>query len=171
METKKCHSCCEEIKAEAKQCPHCQSYQSAFNKVMKSPAGGAIGAMIGVAAVIIFFSWFMGERFGNNAIYDPHETLIISESKIQFKDASCGKQVVLLGKITNNGEEVLTDIVFDIEFYDEAKKLIDSVSDTEYDLVIPPGSTKSFKVAGKSGANESQYASHKISVAKAEPDR
>ena len=168
METKKCYSCCEEIKAEAKQCPHCQSYQSPINRLFKSPTAGAI---IGVAAVWIFFASFIGERFENNAIYDPKEVLVVSDSSIQFKDASCGKQVVVLGKVSNKGEQVLTDIVFDIEFYDESGKLIDSVSDTEYDLVIPPGSTKSFKIKGSSGASEDLYATHKIVVAKAEPDQ
>ena len=168
METKKCYSCCEEIKAEAKQCPHCQSYQSPINRVIKSPAGGAI---IGLVFVWVLFVWFIGNRFENNAIYDPKEVLTIADSSIKFKDASCGKQVVVLGRISNKGEEVLTDIVFDVEFYDQDGKLIDSVSDTEYDLVVPPGSTKSFKIKGSSGANEELYATHKIVVAKAEPDQ
>lgn len=167
MDTKQCHSCCEDIKAEAKQCPHCQSYQSTINKVLKSPTGGAV---IGVAAVWIFFVLIIGNRFENNSIYDPTEVLSVTESAFQFKDASCGKQVVLLGKIMNSGEEPLTDVVFDIEFYDESGKLVDAVSDTEFDLVIPPGSTKSFKIMGKSGANEVLYSSHKVKVAKAEPD-
>ena len=167
METKQCHSCCEDIKPEAKQCPHCQSYQSTYHKVLKSPIGGAV---IGVAAVWIFFGFLIGNRFENNSIYDPVEVLSITESTFQFKEASCGEQVVVLGKITNSGENPLTDIVFDIEFFDESGKLVDTISDTEFDLVIPPGSKKSFKVIGKSGANENIYSSHKVSVAKAEPD-
>lgn len=167
MDTKQCHSCCEDIKAEAKQCPNCQSYQSTFNRLIKSPVGGVV---IGVAVVWIIFFIMVGNKFDNNAIYDPAGVLSVTESSFQFKDVSCGKQVVVLGKIKNSGEEPLTDIVFDIEFYDEAGKLVDAVSDTEYDIVIPPGSTKSFKVVGKSGANEAQYSSHIIVVAKAELD-
>ena len=167
METKQCHSCCEAIKAEAKQCPHCQSYQSAINKVLKSPTGGAV---IGIAAVWIFFVFLIGNRFENNSIYDPTEVLSISESSMQFKDASCGQQVVVLATISNSGNEAYTDIVFDVEFFDESGKLVDTVSDTEFDLVVPPGSTKSFKVMGKSGSDEAHYTSHKITIAKAEPD-
>lgn len=167
METKQCHSCCEDIKPEAKQCPSCQSYQSTYYKVLKSPIGGAV---IGVTAVWVFFVFLIGNRFENNSIYDPVEVLSITESTFQFKETSCGEQVAVLGKITNSGEEPLTDIVFDIEFFDVSGKLVDIVSDTEFDLIVPSGSTKSFKAIGKSGANEAHYYSHKISIAKAEPD-
>lgn len=167
MEVKQCHSCCEEIKAKAKQCPYCQCYQSNYQKFIRSPA---VGVIIGVSVVSVLFGWMISERFESNAIYNPHESLVVKDTKVQFQDASCGEQVVVLGKITNKGENTLTDIVFDVEFYDETGKLIDAISDTEYDLVIPPGSIKSFKVVGKSGANELQYSSHKIFVAKAKPD-
>ena len=167
METKQCHSCCEDIKPKAKQCPYCQCYQSNYQKLIRSPT---VGVIIGISVVWVFFGWMIGERIESNAIYNPHESLVVKDTRIQFQDASCGKQVVVLGKITNKSESPLTDIVFDVEFYDEAGKLIDALSDTEYDLVIPSGSIKSFKIVGKSGANEALYSSHKISVAKAEPD-
>ena len=75
------------------------------------------------------------------------------------------------GEHHNKGEEPFTNIVFDVEFYDESGNVIDAVSDTEFDLVLPPGSSKKFKVIGKSGTDISNYSSHKIVVAKAEPDR
>ncbi len=167
METKRCPSCCEEINLDAKRCPRCQTDQQLYIRIIRHPV---TGTLVSVSIALLFLSWFFNTRLSNNAIYDPGLLLSLSNTKLTFYGNSCGKKLSVIGTITNSGEDPLTDIVFDAEFYDENGSLIDVVSDTLLDLVIPAGASKSFRINDWSGANENLYASHAVKISKAERD-
>jgi len=167
METKNCTECLEPIKIEAKKCPNCQAYQSKFAQFSRSQLGGGL---ITMTVILGFYFWVSSFIIKNDAIYNPKEVLVISDSSFLFKEGSCSSKVSVIGTIKNTTEQPLTDIVFDVEFFDKEGNTIDIINDKTYDLVIAAGEEKKFKVSGSTSSNQDLYISHKITISKVEPD-
>ncbi len=163
MNTKKCKECLEEININASKCPKCQAYQRPFDRAWRSP-------LMAFAFIPIAFVIFNYSMWKQDPIYDGDKYFEIRNTSFQFFTGDCGQQIALLGTIENKSDKAIKNVIFDVEYYGNDGKVIDVANDQQYDLVIPPKTSKSFKVSSKAGADKQLYSSSKVSVSKANFD-
>jgi hypothetical protein len=171
MSTKNCLDCMEPMNADAKKCPHCQSYQGRFDRLFGSQGGQYANLLFFI--FLAFAAYFSG-LFSYDPIYNPESDLVITESAFQFDESSCApdvQRVTLLGTIANQSDVAFKDIVVSVEYYDEAGQLIDVVHEEIYDLIVPPHTSQKFRASSTCSQDESRYAKSKAKITKAEPDR
>ena len=123
--------------------------------------------------LLIFMGIYLSGTFSYDPVYNPVSDLVITNSTFQFDESKCGpeiKRITLIGTITNRTDIAFKDIVISVNYYDKAGQLIDVVHDEVYDLIVPPVTSKNFRVSGTCSQDQSLYAKAEASVTKAEPD-
>jgi hypothetical protein len=164
-EIKQCHACGEEIKSIAKRCPHCQTWQSKWRLEPTDPKFFIIWIIM---MVVIFSVLFLRTGFfGKKNFQDYASSLVITDSKLNYGSDSCGSFISVIGRIKNNSDVTWEHIHFEVQFYNSDKKLIDTISDSNYDLVVLPHSESAFKARGKADNNKDAYQNYKILIKKA----
>ncbi len=145
-DTKECKSCGEEIKSKASKCPHCQTPQSkwAYDRTNIKHVFISMFIIFGLTAYI-FNNAFSGLLFPKD-FNEYNELIKIQNTTISFKEKACGKTITVIGEIINNSTSKWTDIYFEARFYDKENKLIDTISDKTYDLMLTNNSTSTFKI-------------------------
>ncbi len=164
-EMKQCHACGEEIKSIAKRCSHCQTWQSKWRIEPSDPRY----AIIWVVIMLVIFGgmYFKMGFWGKKDFQDYASKLFITDSSINYGSDNCGSFVSVIGKIKNNTDVAWEDVYFEVQFFNSDNKLIDTISDNDYSLVMIPKSESTFKVRGKADHNKEAYKNFKIIVKKA----
>lgn len=111
--------------------------------------------VFGIAS-IFFYSAF-GNIFISNEFSESRDQIFIENTTLSFAENTCGLQLSLIGTIINQSEFSWKDVYFEAQFFDENDKLIDSISDHDYDLLLVPGFNNSFKITGPANNAKDSY--------------
>ena len=168
-DTKICPACGEEIKAIAKKCPHCLTWQSKWKIDQSNPK-----YQLFWVAVIIFFLGFsfyfkstVADKFNTSNFNENRQLLTIKNSKMDYVVRECGGFISILGTITNNSPVAWENIYFEARFYNSNNELIDSISDNDYNLVALANSDSTFVIDGKAHKSKNEYDHYDLIIKKA----
>ncbi len=161
-----CKNCCSSIHKDAKVCPFCLSPQTtgyAFKRF--APA---------LVLFLIFFIVFqVVDSFRSSGYKEPvqflehKDSLSIISSELSF--TACGEckstyNAVVIGTLKNTSQYGWEDIKIEVRFYDKDQKMIDSISEMDYDMVVQPNAEVSFRVMDRAAKPTESYTSHKIYI-------
>ena len=160
---KSCSSCDESIRIRAKKCPHCHSIQTWWDSSKIGQFILRLGAAIFLIFMIAFFyKMFCGVFAPKKDFATYQHDFVITDSKAHFSESKEGPYISVIGRIRNNTSITWEDPHFEAEFFNAAGALIDTISDNNYSLVIPPHSDVAFRVRGAADKPEEQYVTHKV---------
>lgn len=163
-EMKECKTCGEEIKAKALKCPHCQTWQTKWKYDPTNPKHHLILILLLLGLMSFMFYNSFGSVFNHKDFEKYKNQVEVKNTNISFSTASCGSKVAVIGTILNKSNISWGDIYFETQFFDKDNKLIDTVSDHDYDLVILKNSESTFKVAGSAAREKSLYDHYKVII-------
>lgn len=99
-----------------------------------------------------------------SSAFRPSESFSIVESKVHYGIEKDIPNVSCIGTIRNNTDTAWEDLHFQVRFFNLAGQLIDTLSDSDYSLVVQPHSEGAFRVRGLADKSADQYATHKVEV-------
>lgn len=159
---KTCHMCGEDIKSNAKRCPHCTSYLSKMNLPV-------VIAIIGIG-IVIASRLMMPNPANRETIYDGGNKLVIFDTSQKYAKDDCGTFITILGKLKNQTDKTWTDVHFEVKFFNDKNELVDTVNPELYSIVIAPQKETAFRIREKAAAFEGQYKRYEIKITKALED-
>ena len=169
QDAKICPTCGEEIKAIAKKCPHCLTWQSKWKIDQSNPKYQLFWVTLFI--IFIAFSFYfkssVSDKLSTSNFEDSRELITIKNSKMNYVTKECGGSVSILGTIINNSEVSWESFYFEVKFYNKDNVLIDSLSDNDYNLVVLPHSDSSFIIDGKADKSKEEYDHFEIILKKA----
>ena len=159
-----CRHCKLEVSVGAKKCPHCLGWQSTWMPDPQSPRGMmmfvAVPLLILLPAVL-FFTRSLGP--GDPSEIAPH--LVITDSALHHSIKSGGTHyVAIVGTIRNGGSTTVKNPHFSVRFLNAQGQLIDSLAESDYDLIISPSAELTFRIRGPAQQPESEYSAYEIIV-------
>lgn len=157
-----CRMCGEEIKANAKRCPHCTQFQSKINAPI-------VVVIIGLA-ILLAFQLIGLSPVNRETIYGSENKLMVLETTHKYGNDDCGSFIAILGKLKNQSDKTWTDVHFNVKFYNEKDELVDTLNAQLYSIVVAPKKEASFRIREKAAAPAGQYRRHEIIITKAQED-
>jgi hypothetical protein len=151
-EQKLCRRCCTPIPAAARKCPHCLSWQSAFD--LQSP--GFVVLMLIPFLLLMLFLAFLPLR-ELTAASPPLASISIDQPRLFYSARDGSPTVSVLGFLSNTSAVPVENPHFEVRFFDASGDLIDTLSASAYALVIQPRSEAAFRVSGPALRGESEY--------------
>lgn len=150
--SKACRRCCTAIPAAARKCPHCLSWQSRFDP--QSP--GFAGLLLAPFLLLLVFGALLPLR-ELNAPAPLLASISIDEPRLVYSDRDGRPNVSVLGFLSNTNPYPVENPHFEVRFFDASGDLIDTLSASEYALVIRPRSEAAFRVGGPALRDEAEY--------------
>ena len=163
-EMKECPSCCEQINAKAIKCPHCQAWQSKWRYDQSNLKHQLIFITTLLAVFGVAYTGLIGSMFGSGDFDDNKNLIKIENSNFNYAVKDCGARISIIGSIQNDSEITWKDIYFEVQFFNDKNELIDTISENEYDLLLLPTESTSFKITGAADKEKSSYDHHKIII-------
>ncbi|HDL00943.1 MAG TPA: hypothetical protein ENH23_01755 [candidate division Zixibacteria bacterium] len=169
QDTKICPACGEEIKAIAKKCPHCLTWQSKWKIDQSNPKYQLFWLTIFFVfiALAFYFRISVSSKLSTADFEESRQLITIEKTKMNYTTKECGGYISILGTITNNSSITWENFYFEARFYNADNILIDSLSDNDYNLVVLPGSNSTFKIGGNTDKLEEEYDHFEIILKKA----
>ncbi len=161
---KECPSCCEQINVKAIKCPRCQAWQSKWRFDQSNLKHQFILIVLLLAVMGAAYSGFIGSMFGTGSFEESKALIKIENSNINYTIKDCGARVSVIGTIYNDSKTTWKDLYFEVQFYNDKNELIDTISENEYDLILLPKDTATFKITGAADKEQSLYDHHKIII-------
>jgi hypothetical protein len=90
--------------------------------------------------------------------------LRVDHSEIAFGEAADRPTVAVLGTIRNDSKVSWGRITLEVQYFDAAHKLVDTVQNEGYGLVIPAGNVGAFKVSRPREFELAKYAAHEVHI-------
>lgn len=166
---KACPYCAEQVSSNAKICPHCRQWLSAYS--LRNPALAVILSctfgLICVIGVLIFF-----QRLTNQGRdFSPYRNSIsVVESRMRLQADEKSPFVNVVVVLTNKSELAWKDVQMDLRFYNAAGTLIDAVAYVSRGEIYPNGEL-AFRIKNPPNHPLSDYDSYKIFVRSARDAR
>jgi hypothetical protein len=166
--TKTCPICYSTVDARAKKCPHCHSLLGVYKVVI--PAMVIVG-MLGVFGFLALLIWAAspGPRHAPNNLAS---NLKVVSSKHYFAPSSNnGTSAVIIGSLSNVGNQTLAHMEIEARFYNKQNELIDLFTEYHSDP-LPPHEETPFKMNESTNIHlpEADYATHKLIIKHAYAD-
>ena len=79
------------------------------------------------------------------------------------------RSVASLGTINNSSSGCFDDVVVEVKYFDSAHKLVDTVVQPLYGLIVSPHGEAAFRVLDTAARDKQAYASQEVRVLSAEP--
>lgn len=177
MNQAQCRYCKQEIHPEATRCPHCRASQSKFMPDPQSPKGIAFMMLVIILPMMVIMGVIIGvteyyktsKKNEDEVSNQAFKSMTITKSEILLHDCGTSKCFSIFGEIHNPTKTEWVNISVYIEVFDDDGKLVDTASDRNYDLRIPPQSKKAFNFANLMKRKPEDYVSHKIVITNADP--
>jgi hypothetical protein len=168
-QTKVCPLCAETIKAAAKVCPHCHSWQKKWSlqnpRTMQSIS--AVFALIFIFGTVCGLGYFLDhliEPKHDFAQYQDQVTVVESETSFHVVDSNL--MVAVVGVITNQSPFGWKELGMEAQFFNGDGKLIDVIQEEgEYNgFEIQPRSEAAFRIDRRAIRKEQEYKSTRVFV-------
>lgn len=102
-----------------------------------------------------------------NAIDDP-TSLQISDSTFSYSKADGQSTITTIGTIKNQSRNGFDELVVEVKYFDNTKKMIDTVTQPLYGVVVPPSQEVRFRVRDAADKPKDSYISSTVRVVSAE---
>lgn len=112
-------------------------------------------------------SYFESELTPKIAFADYAKKIVVTESRIEFGENSCGETVAIIGKLKNESEIDWKDITYEVTFIDANNNVSDTDQENEYSFILPANEEVPFKVSMKKEFDTEKYQNYKIRLVSA----
>jgi len=99
------------------------------------------------------------------------EVAVVTESTMSLTVANDTLYVNTVGRIRNDSDELLDDVVVEVEHFDKDGKLIDANIEQMYGVKVPAHDTVAFRVSVSAATSRERYVSHAARVISAPEHR
>ena len=160
--TKTCPLCYGTVDARAKKCPHCHSLLGPYRIAVPAMVIACIGALFASLVLLICAASARPPHKRDNLAAN----LKVITSKHYFAPSSNnGTSTVIIGSLTNTGDQPLTYMEIEAQFYNKQNELIDLFSDFQTGPIAPH---EEMPIKMSEGTNihlpEADYATHKLII-------
>jgi predicted nucleic acid-binding Zn ribbon protein len=167
---KVCPLCAETIKAAAKICPHCRTWQKkwSFQNPQTMQSIGAIISLIVIIVVLMGLGYFFQHLIGPKRDFAAYQSqIVVVNSEASFRMSDSNLMVDVVGIVTNQTDFAWKNVGLEARLFDKEGKLIDVIQadNSSYSgIVILPHAEAGFKIHSRATKNESDYAAHKVFI-------
>ncbi len=159
--SKICPLCCEPVHPLARKCPHCHHYLNKWTLALYHP-------LIAISPTLVFLgicALMLGRLADRGADFSSYQSqLRVDHSEIAFGETSGRPTVAVIGTIRNDSKISWVRITLEVQYFDAAHKLVDTVQNEGYGLVVPAGKEGAFKVSRPREFDMAKYASHEVHI-------
>lgn len=99
---------------------------------------------------------------------DAISLLQVHDAALSYSQDGRDGVITTIGSIKNTSNNVVDELVVEVKYFDQNNALIDTVTQTLYGTVIPPGQDVSFRVRDSADKQKTAYASSIARVVSAE---
>jgi len=103
-----------------------------------------------------------------NAVDNPENLLKVSDTTFNFSKEDGHSTITTIGTVKNLSGMRVDELVVEVKYFDQAKRLIDTVTQPLYGVVIPPSQEVSFRVRDAADKSKEAYVSSSVRVVSAE---
>jgi hypothetical protein len=109
---------------------------------------------------VIFFT----RSFGPHDPLEPASHLEVAGSALHHSVSNGTHYLAIVGTLRNYGSTTVKNPHFAVRFLNAQGEHIDSVAESDYDLIIPPGAELPFRIRGPAQQPESDYSTYEITI-------
>lgn len=155
-----CATCGEAIMSIAKKCPHCHTWQSKWRLDPTSPAYYLVWIVIFLGMMwYVSLGRLMGAEFGSY-----RDALKVLDTEMHYGNPGEYSYVSVLGKLQNESDLSWQDVHFEVRFFDANHHLIDTISDSDYSLIVLAHGDSAFRVRGRADKSKEVYDHFEIDI-------
>jgi len=103
-----------------------------------------------------------------DTIDNPGNILKISDTTFSYSKEDGHGNISTIGTIKNLSDMRIDRLVLEVKYFDQAKRLIDTVTQPLYGVVVPPSQEVSFRVLDVAAKSKEAYVSSSVRVVTAE---
>jgi len=165
LQHKECPLCFQSIRLEAKKCPYCHHWQTRWHTTIYHPASAMLAFVLPMGLLWVGAMYSFSTMFGCSdptKFLDYRHQITVLSSTVHYEDEGEHPSIYVVGKIKNGSPKAWEDIQIEIQYFDEAGKLIDTAKRTLDYTVVLPGDEKAFRVPTKPIHPKEDYKSHKV---------
>jgi ATP-dependent Zn protease len=127
-----------------------------------------------VKFVAYFLTAFLSIVFAQSFTYAelsaaPLQNLSVTEATFDFTVERDHSFIITLGSIKNTSPVCFDNVVVEVKYFDGNKKLIDTITQSLYDIVVPASGEVAFRVRDAAAKSKDLYVTQNIRVVSAEP--
>ena len=100
---------------------------------------------------------------------DFEDDLAVTETKVNYSKVEGYGYISCIGKIQNKSNVKYDELVFEVQFFNSNNELIDTITEYNYDLVVPADDEIAFRVKGGADKDKSEYQNHQVKITSARP--
>ncbi len=96
------------------------------------------------------------------------KSLSIADSKINYTTYDGYNSISCIGTIENHSNVKWLYPVIEVQFFNSNNELIDTITDRQYNMVVPANDSVAFRLDGQPDKAKSEYVSHQVRITSAE---
>ena len=169
-ETKACRVCRGLIAADAKRCPRCQAWQSAWATFWFGGSTYSFAQQIVWVVVMLVVMWasFRLFMFPSGKDFQEHRNdLAFASQSLTFKEEKDREYFSVVGTIRNASDVTWRDLYVEARFLNSKNELIDTYSNQLRDVIVLPRSDAAFRLTGYTSRPRSEYSKVTLTITSA----
>ncbi len=151
---KSCIACGMAIQSQAKKCQHCRTWQTKWSLTAVKPA-------FPLLFILFFVVLFGGMTYDvYNSIYKDQasfpeykDSIVVVNSNYNFAERGDCTYITSIGHLKNNSNVPWEYLRIEVQFFNQSGELIDTISDRNYGLFLPPNTEVAFRVRARPQEN------------------